>query len=516
MAGWGGGYVTDIEYGDAFFPIQTPRAMALAALFNGYEPPDLDGPFTYCELGCGRGATSLVIAAVHPQAVVHGVDFHPGHVAHARARAKAAGLTNVHFHEVSFDALLTPDAPALPKFDMITLHGVWSWIAPGLQDAIVDFIDARLSPGGMVYVSYNALPGWTQVAPLQRLVRALAEEHPGRSDRAAQQAFRTLARMSEIGLIPERLSDGVKRMIKVLNDQQPSYLAHEFLNEHWAPQFHMEVAGALSRAKLSFVADAELMRSFHNLRLTEVQREAVGQIASPELRETLRDMASDVWFREDLFQRGPRRITHERREAMLRALTLTPVRRLPEALEVDRADGGVWRPEPAVYEPVLQVLQSGPARVGDLLTMPGLPAGHLVSAVELVGILVGCGLAAPIWPVSSEARAAGARWNDLVGDAGDGRLTDSAAVAAPALAGGLSLSPIDLMVFNALRRGEEATPAMLARRFVDMCRAAGGHPIIEGRPVEDEAEAIAALSADYEARLQRIAPLWRMMGVLDR
>ena len=55
--------------------------LALAATLAGYEPPDLAGRFTYCELGCGRGKTSLVLAAVNPEAEFHAIDFNPAHIA---------------------------------------------------------------------------------------------------------------------------------------------------------------------------------------------------------------------------------------------------------------------------------------------------------------------------------------------------------------------------------------------------------------------------------------------------
>src|SRR6185312_16264639 len=114
--------------------------------------------FACCELGCGRGQTSLVLAALNPQSEFHAVDFHPSHVAHAQEQARLAQLSNITVHERSFEDLTGPGAPALPRFDVITMHGVWSWIAPELQRAILAFINARLKPGGFVYVSYNALP----------------------------------------------------------------------------------------------------------------------------------------------------------------------------------------------------------------------------------------------------------------------------------------------------------------------------------------------------------------------
>src|SRR5262245_18346022 len=83
MNQWSGGYVIDIEYVEAFFPQQSPQSMALALTLNGLEPPDFSGAFSYCELGCGRGLTSLILAAANPDAEFHAVDFNPAHIARA-------------------------------------------------------------------------------------------------------------------------------------------------------------------------------------------------------------------------------------------------------------------------------------------------------------------------------------------------------------------------------------------------------------------------------------------------
>ena len=97
MSTWGAGYVTDIEYSDGFYPGQAPPSMALAAVLRGFEPPALNGHFRYCELGCGRGKTSLVLAAINPEAEFHAIDFNPAHIAHAREQARLAGLATSHF-----------------------------------------------------------------------------------------------------------------------------------------------------------------------------------------------------------------------------------------------------------------------------------------------------------------------------------------------------------------------------------------------------------------------------------
>ena len=55
--------------------------------------------------------------------------------------------------------LIGADAPVLPMFDYVTLHGVYSWVGTTVRADIVRFLRRYLKPGGAVYLSYNAMPG---------------------------------------------------------------------------------------------------------------------------------------------------------------------------------------------------------------------------------------------------------------------------------------------------------------------------------------------------------------------
>jgi len=43
--------------------------------------------------------------------------------------------------------------PELPEFDIIGLHGVWTWISDENSRVIVDFIRRKLRAGGILYIS---------------------------------------------------------------------------------------------------------------------------------------------------------------------------------------------------------------------------------------------------------------------------------------------------------------------------------------------------------------------------
>src|SRR5208283_4240583 len=147
----------------------------------GQRPPDLTGPLRIAELGCGLGFNDAVIAATYPMAEVWGFDFNPAHIDSARTRARRIGLDNLHYEERSFAELAKARRYEFPPFDIILLHGVWSWVAPEVRRQIVTFIRRFLQPGGFVYVSYNVATGWpAAMRPVQTVMRLLAAAHPGR------------------------------------------------------------------------------------------------------------------------------------------------------------------------------------------------------------------------------------------------------------------------------------------------------------------------------------------------
>ena len=169
MTDWGSGYVVDTAYVHDFCRVQVPAMLSFAALAKNVAAPGGRGEaLTYCDLGCGQGLTANIVAAANPRASVFAADFNPTHIAGARSLARAAGLENIEFREADF-AELSNDA-SLPDFDIIALHGVYSWIGAEHRQAIVALIRRRLKPGGLLYISYDAMPGWAGMAPLRQLM----------------------------------------------------------------------------------------------------------------------------------------------------------------------------------------------------------------------------------------------------------------------------------------------------------------------------------------------------------
>lgn len=170
MAAWSDGYVTEVPYTSQYYAEMAPGYLAFACLRQGARPPELAPGAAYLELGCGQGYGLNLLAAANPGLDFFGVDFHPGQIANARRLKAAAGLSNVIFEDYSFEEMLALPAGRLPQFDVIALHGIYSWVSAKNREIVVRLLDRLLKPGGMVYLSYNCLPSWAMFAPLQRFI----------------------------------------------------------------------------------------------------------------------------------------------------------------------------------------------------------------------------------------------------------------------------------------------------------------------------------------------------------
>lgn len=503
-AGHRAGAVTAIGYTASCHREMTPALLSLSLLLRGIAPPDFGRAFTWCELGFGQGVNLAVAAATHPQGRFFGTDVNPEHAAHAADLGRAAGLGNLAVEALDFDAY---DRLDLPPFDVVALHGVWSWVGEGPRRRIVEFLRRRLKPGGIAYVSYNALPGWAPYMPLRRLLTAHAaqgaQERPLPERIAAALGFlRRLAR--EGGYFA--VNPAVLPRLEELAERPAAYLAHEFFNEAWTPDYSADVFAALAAADLTFAAPA--LASDHADALPEGARALLAEVTDPALRETVRDTLTNQPFRRDIFVRGPVPLDPAARDRRLDALpfaalaparTLPGIARLPQGeLPLDR-DAGMA---------LLEALADGPASLEALAARsPELAA---LGQERLRAALVQLHALSRIAPApggEAMGAATGAdSWNRLVlARSLDGDTLS--ALASPVLAGGVETDRLERLFLLASVRGED--PAAFAWAVL----AARGEAVLrDGRLLEGEAANRAELAERAAAFRRGRLPLLARLG----
>jgi SAM-dependent methyltransferase len=297
------GYVTDVPYVRGFKPMLAPAWLDLVAVISGVSPPARERGFTYCDLGCGQGVTAAILAATHPSGEFHGIDAMPAHVTHAERLAVEADVRNARFHATDFDAA---GRLALPRFDYIVAHGVYTWVDEPTRAALRRFIDGRLKSGGLAYISYNALPGWTGDLPFQHLVRELAAGHKGDSEARFAAAAGTIRQLAEAGAARLAASYIVNELRDRPDDYRPGYVVHEFMHAGWRPAYVTDVRRELAEIGLVPAGSATLVENFDGWTLTRRGRALLAGIADRDRRELVRDFLIDQRFRCDVFTRDAR------------------------------------------------------------------------------------------------------------------------------------------------------------------------------------------------------------------
>jgi SAM-dependent methyltransferase len=498
---WGAGYVTDTAYIPGYYPFQSPLHLELACLLGGVPGVGVAAgtPLSYLELGCGHGFGALVLAASNPAWRVTGVDFNPAHIAAARDLAAEAGIANATFLEADLAALpADPLARDIPEADVVTMHGLWSWIGDNVRAGIVDLLAMKVRPGGVVQLSYNALPGWQGAIGMQRLLREAGQRLATRSDRQAEAGADVVRALADAKAVHLRDNPFVQSLLDHFDRAHRAYLAHEYMTAAWRPCFHGDVAAALAGAKLDWVGSAQLLENFSPLMLSDEVREVAARFDDPVMRELIKDMCLGRSLRQDVFVRGARRIGDAERDAALGDLMLALLCAPDEfGWEID-APVGTANLERGFFGPIVDCLSTGPRRVRDLLALPGLTRRDNPS--EVVGMLVGTQqatrvLAAPGPPDDTVRRLNAAAARRLVRP---DNLNNSMALATSGSGAPLPCPMLDLFVAAQLQSGTAADPAAWA----DFLGA--GHPEDERRRLREFVDRL---------MVQR-APVWRQLGVL--
>ncbi len=469
---WSAGYVVDVGYTEGFYKEQAPAALRLVAMFAGLRAVDVDRPFTYYELGCGNGYTTALLGAVHPHAQFIGVDFNPTHIGTARRLAEAAGLGQVRFVEQGFADLAAAERA---EADFIAFHGVWSWINEENRRHVLEFIRQRLKPGGLVYVSYNALPGLAQVAPLQRLLLEHGKLQAGDRIERVKRSVEFATRLQKAGGLFFAASPLAGKRLETFARLDARYLAHEYYNDNWSLFYHADVARDMAEARLSYVGSGNFIDNFRQFALRPERAAIVAELAAPARAETVKDFARGTVFRRDVFIRGAAKAPRPELERSLQAMRFALARPRAACSLSEKTGAGEVTLQAEAYAPVLDALARAPMTFAELGRAPEL-AGF--DANKLRQGLFGMAALGNVWPALPAAgeetrRMAAARFNRAVLERPEP--PGGVWLASPVLGSGVPVGAVDRVLLHSRPEPEQA---------LEYVRRVLGEPQ-EGAPLEE-------------------------------
>jgi 2-polyprenyl-3-methyl-5-hydroxy-6-metoxy-1,4-benzoquinol methylase len=123
------------------------------------------------DIGCGQGASAIIIAQGYPRATVEGTDYHEGSIATARTLAAEAGVGDrVTFSVAAADALDPAGYDLVTCFDCLHDMGDPAAVARQVREALApdgawmivepragDSVGENLNPVGRAYYAFSTL-----------------------------------------------------------------------------------------------------------------------------------------------------------------------------------------------------------------------------------------------------------------------------------------------------------------------------------------------------------------------
>jgi SAM-dependent methyltransferase len=373
-------YVTDVPYIAGFTAELAPEWLDLVATINGFAAPERDAGFAWCELGCGPGMAPIIFAATHPEGQFHRIDAMPDHIARGKAIAARVGVGNLAFHAQDFEKARALD---LPRFDYIVAHGVYAWIDETAAASLRRFVDRHLKPGGLVYVSYNSMPGWASDGPFQHLLYALAEGGAGNSIARFGGAADVVEDLRHAGAAALAASPTAIGFAEHRAKQPQAYFAHEYLAPAWRPRYVDEVRREMAEIGLSPVGSATLRDNFDSFVLRAKAREALEAIADPDRRELARDYFMFQRFRRDVYGRALQMIDDEERRERLFGMSFALMRPASLVEYKMTTEAGDLAFDNPVARGLVTKFAEGPQCLGDCLEQGADAQDLLANALTL-------------------------------------------------------------------------------------------------------------------------------------
>lgn len=510
MTDWTAGYVADIGYTFGYYQELNPMRVKLAFLNAGLAFPQLG---TACELGFGQGLSANIHSAGTPTQWC-GTDFNPSQAGFAQELATASGSGAQLFDDAFADFCKRRD---LPDFDYIGLHGIWSWISDENRTLIVEFIRKKLKVGGVLYISYNTMPGWAAFAPMRHLMTEHADiigaEGVGivsRINGAIDFAEKLLATnplyARANALIPDR--------IKKIKDQNRHYIAHEYFNRDWHPMHFATMADWLEPAKVGYACSANYLDHIEAINLSPEQQTFLTEIPDTMFRESTRDFMVNQQFRKDYWVKGARKLNPlEQTEALRQQKVLLINHRPDVSLKVTGALGEATMQE-AIYAPVLDALADHkPRTIGQLeqaLKDKGVTFAQLTQAVML---LTGAGQLAAVQddaPIP-KARKHTDKLNSCLIDKARGT-GDITYLASPVSGGGIPINRFQQLFLLAISQGRKQ-PAEWAQMVWLILQSQGQKILKEGKTLETPEENLTELTAQATAFAEKQLPILKALQI---
>ena len=503
MNDWTAGYTANIGYTHGYYTELNPDIMKFAFLNAGLKPPNIS---TACELGFGQGV-SINIHSANSDIEWYGTDFIPAQTVFAKSLTSEHSTNLSLFDDAFEDFCKRTD---LPNFDFIGLHGIWSWISDSNRRVIVDFLKSKLNTGGVLYVSYNTLPGWAQFAPMRQLMTDHVNKYGPQGAGITSNIDQSLDFASKLFDLKSRfteLNPNLKQRFDSIKDKGRDYLEHEFFNADWHPMYFSDMQGWLSEAKLSFACSANFLDTVDAINLTTDQSTFLTSITDSDFAQLIRDFLVNQQFRKDYWVKGPLKISKLQKITELgNQRVILTVPKSDISMKVVGALGEA-NLQKNIYHPIIKILEDHTAHsIQEIFKKLEHTEVTFENIVQACVILLGNGAIsiAPV-AVNKEQEQRAIELNKKILNLAES-VSSVQYLGSPNFTGAISMARFNQLFMCACKQGKKL-PKELAEFTWEILDKQGQRLVNEGKTLVSPQENLAELTSQAEDFLKNKKPM---------
>jgi predicted O-methyltransferase YrrM len=298
-----------VAYPTYLHPMTHPERLAALAKLHGLNPP----PAARCrvlELGCSDGGSLIPFALDLPHAEFYGVDLDDAAIARGQHTIAALGLRNIRLDVRNVLDLGEADG----QFDYILTHGLIGWVPPHVRDYLFAIYRHRLTPDGLVYVSYNTYPG-SHFRDLSRGMMAYHTRNIADRQVAAGQGMALLKFLSASQAEPTLYTMLLETELAGMVDRDLAQVVHDELGEFHQPFYFHEFVSLAGAAGLRYVTESPYADARPQGLKPEVTQ-MLQSIGDPIQRQQYLDFIICRRFRRSVFCRAGLAVEPVRSERM--------------------------------------------------------------------------------------------------------------------------------------------------------------------------------------------------------
>lgn len=365
MSNWNQKYKYDLPSTFASSKEINPLYLHYVLSSKGFACPDFKEGNTLF-IGCGNGL-SLSMHTACNSSHWKGIEFNPVSVNSAKRRAKQCHIA-IDLCADDLEALAQRDD--LPKFDLICVPAVWSWIAKEDQERLIDIISKHLNDGGVLFMSYNCTVGMINYESVRELLKLYDTTHHIDSLND-QERMMSLSKflfpvVEKNAIFVCSQPDFSDRLIEANHNPKP--FLSESLNTYWSMDHFSEVSKRLERADVGYVCSANSIDNLDNINLTKEQRDFLEPLLGTNLYEETRDFMVNQRSRFDIYIKGAVPLNPNEYLAEVSSHFITLMIDISGFDYVLEGNQGPVELDKSIYEPLLAILSdNSPKNIGAMI-----------------------------------------------------------------------------------------------------------------------------------------------------